>query len=285
MRLRAAVEAMLAPLTRRLEQLRLERGSCPDAAPPGTDLPRSAADPEPPAPVTAPAATAITPAEFDVAARALAGGDAAPLQALGVRFGGTGRSQARLAEIVLAGVARRLGTLWEEDEVSFGAVGAAVHQMMALLEADTDPATLPRTRDGAPAVLLTSAPDETHLFGLSVVAAAFAEAGWTVVSMPRATRAAILDTLSSGWIDVLAITVSWTDLAGEIARLVPLARAASLNRELKVLTGGGALDRNPELCAALGADGAAGGVVEALALATSWAGPGSGAPGGAPARE
>lgn len=122
-------------------------------------------------------------------------------------------------------------------------------------------------------ILLVPAPGDTHVFGLSVVGAAFEEAGWTVMCHPAASRAEIIEQVASRWIDVLAITVSWTDAMRRVPDLVAAARLASLNPDLKVLAGGGAVAQLDGACAALQADAVAVSAVQAVTVARQMLGP------------
>lgn len=196
-------------------------------------------------------------------------GDCAALEALLATRDG---SRAAIAEAVLAPVARRLGLMWEDDDASFAEVSAGLgllSRRFAALPGITARDRLGTGEDTTEtgSILLVAAPGDTHVFGLSVVGAAFEEAGWTVMCHPAASRAEIIEQVASRWIDVLAITVSWTHAMRSVPDLVAAARLASLNPGLRVLAGGGAVAQLDGACAALHADAVAVSAAQAVAVA------------------
>jgi MerR family transcriptional regulator, light-induced transcriptional regulator len=226
------------------------------------------------------ALAAPTPEAVDDAARALAAGNVGPLGSLLPPAGQDALAPSHLGEVILGPVARRLGVLWEDDEVSFAQVGAALERLVLDFHARAPALATARSggcggtagtpSPGAPAIFLASHAGETHTLGLRLVASAFEEAGWRTNLMPQSDQASVLEAIVSRWVDVLALTVSWTGVVEDTARLIRLARRASLNRHLRVLVGGGAVQRDPGLLEQLGADGVAGSAREALALAAGW---------------
>lgn len=214
--------------------------------------------------------TVLTAIQIDAAARDLVTGASHRLDQL---LAGRSGSRATIAEAVLAPVARRLGVLWEEDDASFADVSAALgllsRRFAALpgLPVRGHGHTTGSRAGDCGAILLVAAPGDTHVFGLSVVGAAFEEAGWTVMCHPAASRAEIIEQVASRWIDVLAITVSWTDAMRSVPDLVAAARLASLNPDLRVLAGGGAVAQLDDACSALHADAVAVSAVQAVAVA------------------
>lgn len=216
------------------------------------------------------AETVLSASQIDAAARDLVTGASHTLDQL---LAGRSGSRATIAEAVLAPVARRLGVLWEDDDASFAEVSAALGLLSRRFAALPG---LPVRRHGhttrssagdCGTILLVAAPGDTHVFGLSVVGAAFEEAGWTVMCHPAASRAEIIEQVASRWIDVLAITVSWTDAMRSVPDLVAAARLASLNPDLRVLAGGGAVAQLDDACSALHADAVAVSAVQAVAVA------------------
>ena len=212
----------------------------------------------------------LSASQTDTAARDLVRGASQSLDQL---LAGRHGSRAAIAEAILAPVARRLGVLWEEDDASFAEVSAALGLLSRRFAGLPAPASHARpqalvTGIGARgAILLVAAPGDTHVFGLSVVGAAFEEAGWTVMCHPAASRAEIIEQVASRWIDVMAITVSWTDAMRSVPDLVAAARLASLNPDLRVLAGGGAVAQLDDACATLHADAVAVSAVQAVAVA------------------
>lgn len=139
---------------------------------------------------------------------------------------------------LLAPAARHLGELWEEDTCDFLAVTEALGRLQAIsrrlcgqLEDESVP---PAGRS----ILLMPCPGETHLFGLSIVASVFREAGWevtTAASGPGLDPAALLQ---DDWFDVVGVSLSCAAFLPALAATVPLLRRASRNPDLRVIVGG-----------------------------------------------
>jgi MerR family transcriptional regulator, light-induced transcriptional regulator len=203
-------------------------------------------------------------AEVQQLAEALARGDLAPLRAA---LPAAVASRVWSAEQVLAPVARRLGEMWEDDEASFAQVGAALSALSAQFDRLEGLQHGRRnSQQSAPVILLASPQCEPHTFGLSVVGAAFEEAGWQVARLPGGQREDVERIVASGWVDVFGITASWNGSVVEGAELIRNVRQASLNPRIKVLAGGGA-------AAALdGADAHAATADQAVAQVRAWIG-------------
>ena len=56
----------------------------------------------------------------------------------------------------------------------------------------------------------------------------------------------------------LALSISCDVCVGELRRTVPAIRDATINKSLKIMIGGPAINRNPELLLEISADGTAG---------------------------
>ncbi|AWN37386.1 cobalamin B12-binding domain-containing protein [Methylobacterium radiodurans] len=151
---------------------------------------------------------------------------------------------------LLAPAARHLGALWEEDACDFLAVTVGLGRLQAvarMLCARLEGEPPPRGRSA----LLLPCPGETHVFGLTLVASAFREAGWTVETAEASEGAT---TLARDFHDVVGLTLACDVNAPSLAAAIATLRAASCNRELRVLVGGAYVARYPERAVAAGAD-------------------------------
>lgn len=158
---------------------------------------------------------------------------------------------------LLATSARRLGEMWERDLCDFTDVTVGLCRLHEVLRHNSvvgDAAFL-RAEAQGPAILLTTACADQHVFGLLMVAEFFRRDGWRVWSEPGASLDSLEDIVRHETIDMIGVSVSRTvsmdQLQEEIARL----RSAACNSDLKILVGGQLFLSEPGLVQAIGADG------------------------------
>jgi MerR family transcriptional regulator, light-induced transcriptional regulator len=152
---------------------------------------------------------------------------------------------------LLAPAARNLGKLWEEDECDFVDVTIAVGRLHALARDLCRKLESGSFGSHERSILLIPSPGETHTFCLSIVASFFREAGWDVTTSDSDLG---LDLLRAEWFDVVGLTLSCDVLLPGLTDVVSAARAASCNRDLRVMVGGPLFVRHPEQLHATGAD-------------------------------
>lgn len=181
-----------------------------------------------------------------------------------------GMRGARLAEAVLGETARRLGDMWVEDRCSFFQVSLAMSQLQSLLResrpetvmAGVDPADGPAGK-----IALAVAPGEQHSFGISVLEAAFAEAGWTTTTMIGQPFSSLPQLLGQTGFDVVALSCSCSGLLDGLKSAIRSLRRSSFNPHLKVLVGGHLESQVECFAERVGADASAGDIDTALAAA------------------
>jgi MerR family transcriptional regulator, light-induced transcriptional regulator len=181
--------------------------------------------------------------------------DEAALRARVAQLLEQGHGSRELCLGLLAGAARRLGTLWEDDRCDFVQVTLGVGHLHGLLR------TLgPRLPGGRGAgvtaaaglrVLLAHLPQEQHLFGLSMLAHFFQAEGWAVSSTGMNAAALV----RAHHVDAVCFTIGGEALAEPLRREIAGVRAASRNPALVVLVGGPLVVLQPQWAAELGADG------------------------------
>lgn len=142
----------------------------------------------------------------------------------------------RLLLDLLAPAARRLGTMWEDDTCDFLVVTEGLGRLQALarrLCATLEKAASPSGRR----ILLMPCPGEIHVFGLSLLASFFREAGWdvTILNSAGADPASVV---TIDWFDVVGVSVSCDVHAPALKALLPALRRASQNPSLFVMVGG-----------------------------------------------
>lgn len=173
---------------------------------------------------------------------------------------------------LLAPAARVLGTLWEEDRVSFADVTVALcrlHDVMRNLGAGQAPQV-----DSAPQgrrALLVPVPGEQHTFGLLLVADFFRRAGWDVVSETVSSNE-LATMVRQEWFTLVGLSVGCETLLDNVASTIQSLRRASRNRSIGVMVGGSLITRRPELATQVGADAMASDAHHAVAQAEALVG-------------
>ena len=153
---------------------------------------------------------------------------------------------------LLAPAARRLGSLWEDDDCDFMEVTVGVQRLQRILRVLSPIRSGGEGGDsGRKRVLLLPAPGETHLFGIAIVERYFQDAGWDVT---QSNEHEFLDRLAASWFDVVGFSMSCNRDLDTLRSAVTAARRRSANPDLRVLVGGLAFLENPDLVRAVGAD-------------------------------
>ena len=157
---------------------------------------------------------------------------------------------------LLAPAARRLGDLWENDEVSFTEVTVATTKIryMAIATAPLFPVHAFDEAGRVPRILITTVPGEQHTMGVHLSVEAFRSEGWSVWSgVPRSTTE-LVDLVAQEHYDVIGLSVSANRHLPAVAEAAADARRASLNPNVRIVLGGGMATRAPEKLAGLGVD-------------------------------
>jgi MerR family transcriptional regulator, light-induced transcriptional regulator len=163
---------------------------------------------------------------------------------------------ARLLLDLLAPAARHLGALWEEDTCDFLAVTEALGRLQAVSRRLCAEMESESVDANGRSVLLLPCRGETHLFGLSLVASFFREAGWDVTTVVPGPGLDPLDLLHTDWFDVVGLSLSCDVCLDRLVAAVPVLRRASRNRDLRVIVGGPAFHGRPDRVRLVGADAA-----------------------------
>ena len=177
-----------------------------------------------------------------------------------------GTSLERIHLGLIAPAARRLGTMWENDECDFAQVTLGVWRLQNLV-LDLSP-QLPADRGGRPGAsrraLLAAVPGSQHTLGLLIVAERFRHAGWQVWSDPCATEADLVALVRSEWFDVFGLSVGGDVLVAPARSVILAMRAASRNPAATLMLGGPLASLRPGLADEVGADFSASDVSAAL---------------------
>lgn len=149
----------------------------------------------------------------------------------------------------------RMGQRWVDDCSDFVAVTVAVGRLQALLrqfssdfcsEADKSPA--------GRRILLAQPDDETHMFGLSVVAEFFRRDGWDVVGGVAGTGIDPVQRVRSEWFDAAGISVGSELKLPWLRERIEAMRQYSANPDLVIMVGGPLFSADPSRVQWVGAD-------------------------------
>lgn len=159
---------------------------------------------------------------------------------------------------LLAPVARRLGTMWEEDLCDFGRVTIGLGRLHQVLGGLSMPfQDDPRRRDRRPRVLLVPAPGDTHSFGMSMVASFFQRAGWSGWSGVPESPADLQRIVGGDAFAVVGFSASCGRKLDALSAAIRAVRRASMNRDVRIMVGGPVFIEHPDLVAMVGADATA----------------------------
>lgn len=163
-----------------------------------------------------------------------------------------------LFQHLIAPTARRLGELWSEDINDFSDVTRGVGRLQTIIRkyGSRIAGASPHPVFGKQALLMPVR-GEQHTLGLSLVREHFWREGWDVSCRAPAIIDEILELVKGQWFDLVGLSASSVPLPEELAREIRLIRNASKNRKVVVLIGGQIFLNQPELVAAVGADGTA----------------------------
>ena len=149
----------------------------------------------------------------------------------------------------------RMGQRWVDDCSDFVAVTVAVGRLQALLRQYSADFCAEAVRPPAGRRILLAQPDdETHMFGLSVVAEFFRRDGWDVVGGVAGTGVDPVQRVRSEWFDVAGISVGSELKLPWLRERIGAMRQYSCNPELLVMVGGPLFSADPSRVEWVGAD-------------------------------
>ncbi|ABV92521.1 cobalamin B12-binding domain protein [Dinoroseobacter shibae DFL 12 = DSM 16493] len=154
---------------------------------------------------------------------------------------GQRQGYADLADGIFAACARRLGTRWEEDRLSFADVAIAVTELHRLHQrVGRRYVPLIRKADESHAVFATL-PRQTHTFGIILAAEAFRQAGWQVDLQLEMLPKEIVDRIRRLRPDAVGLTASKFDPVQPLRLLIGQIQKLPFNVPI-LLGGAGAAD-------------------------------------------
>lgn len=168
---------------------------------------------------------------------------------------------------LLAPSARALGTMWEDDLCDFTQVTIGLWRLQSALRA-LAPAEPPPAAH-APRVVLVPLPGEPHTFGLDMVHAFFARAGWNAWTGPVESSAALRSLVADQSVAILGFSLACDERLDDVRREIASVRRASCNPAIAIMVGGPGFTANPSLAGAVGADATAYDARDAVTRATA----------------
>jgi len=128
-----------------------------------------------------------------------------------------------LCETRLAPAARRLGTLWEADELSFAEVTLAANRLFGILRSL---AHRPIPRTDARFAVFAAVPGEEHVLGVTMAAERARGAGWDVALCLGMSHDTLVARISDAAPDVIGLSLSSPRTLLSLTRLIVALRIA-----------------------------------------------------------
>ncbi len=167
---------------------------------------------------------------------------------------------------LFAPAARRLGEMWESDEIDFVDVTIGTSRLQQLLHEFTyPPAKAPG--GGSRRVLLLPAPSEQHTFGLLMVSDFFRREGWEVWGGSPLSQEDLWTMVAGQWFSVVGFSLSNARLIDALCSTITKVRRLSKNQSVQIIVGGRVIAEDKALALSLGADLAVTDAQEAVRLA------------------
>ncbi len=162
--------------------------------------------------------------------------------------------------------ARRLGELWDVDQVDFVAVTVGISRLQRIVHHFADLGGVGPYDDRRRALVMV-APGENHRLGNQIVQKFLKAAGWSVFTLDGSDHEKLTDFVTREWLAVVAISISGHSQTINLAKMIKSIRGHSLNPHIGVMIGGPMVSLRPELVDELGADGTAANAASAVVLA------------------
>lgn len=169
---------------------------------------------------------------------------------------------------LLAPAARRLGTMWEDDQRDFVDVTMGLWRIQEVLHELGRRAPAPSPRGYGPRSALFSAmPGDQHSLGTLMVCECFDRAGWNAEPLVEPTTSELLAKVAGRHFDLVGLTVSNDCPTATLSSLISSIRSVSSNPGIRVMVGGHLINEQPKLATQCGADATAADALAALEIA------------------
>lgn len=183
-------------------------------------------------------------------------------------FERTGDPQ-RVAAELLEPAALAVGRMWCDDTRDFLRVTYAASRLQRLFWRIARECPPPPSRPERYA-LLAPVPGEQHTFGLSIVEDALRRAGWEVDTCVAGEEGEMLRLVGANRYSFVGLSLGAADLLPGFRRAAADLRRRSLNKDLRIVAGGGLFRDRPSLGLEAGADHVCMNAAQAVDLAESF---------------
>lgn len=167
---------------------------------------------------------------------------------------------------LFAPAARRLGALWEADEISFVDVTIGTGRLQELLRVFA-PSAIGMEDGASRRVFFAPTPGEQHTLGLLVVTEFFRREGWQVHSGIGLSDSELIACVAEQRFILIGLSLSCDRLINTLCSTIQKMRRSSRNPSVLVMVGGSVFAQGAERRPWVGADLVAADAREALELA------------------
>lgn len=173
---------------------------------------------------------------------------------------------------LLSPAAELMGRLWLDDVYSFSQVTLGLWRLQQIFHEQSERFRRLGRAEEKHRVLLATEPGSQHTFGVSMLGEFFSRDGWAVDLQLQAGWDELEQSLSTGWYDVLGLSIGMDAAIPAVASAILRLRDASCNRQLYVMVGGPVAQSWPDLAQRCGADAMATEALAAVSVANQWLG-------------
>ena len=208
------------------------------------------------------AEAAPCPAEIQSLADALVSRDPDAARRIVFHARAQGAGHESLCRDHIATAARRLGVMWEDDDVTFSDMAIAAGRILSILRElrEMAPPFEPR---GGRCALIATVPGELHSIGATMAADMLRNKGWDVDLRMGQSETDLARTLRGGGYPIVGLSASTPERIRALARAVVELRLVAPG--VLIFVGGGLAELDPNIAVRVGADAAAGGAEPSLA--------------------
>lgn len=198
--------------------------------------------------------TPVVKPNVDALCAALIGPDPRMAKGMIVAAHAKGASHEELCLFHIGEAARRLGDLWEDDDISFQDMALAAGRMLHLLRDLRDLAP-PFEQYGSRSALFATVPGERHVLGVTMAADIFRDNGWEVDLRLGQTEEELSKAVQLGGYPIVGLSAASADRVRALARAVIALRIAA--PQILIFVGGYVARLDPDIAVRVGADGSA----------------------------
>lgn len=154
----------------------------------------------------------------------------------------------------LAGAARLLGELWDNDRVSFAEVTIGTSRMYSIMRASNH-LLFPQKKISHKSAIFASTPSETHTLGVRMAADIFRRDGWDIHLMLGQSHDALVEDIAQSPHFLIGLSSAGRHSSAELARLIIALRISKPTAYIMV--SGQIVNDAKDIISLLGADGIA----------------------------